>query len=177
MKKILTTLFLFCSLQLLSAQTVIIKGEKTNRALRWSDFSGEPDHNSSLFAYTYWYVRYQWAPFSFKADTVKWTVEVSLEFEKKSWHKPEKVSDSLLAHEQGHFTIGFLFARSFRERVNRTVFLRHTYERQIASIFQEELEKYRELERRYDKETEHFNNRPAQRKWDDYLKKEMAKPL
>lgn len=156
-------------------QTVIINGEKNNRPLRWQDFTGSPDHNSSLYAYTYWYVRYQWGPFAFKGDTVKWKVEVTLELEKRSWHKPEKVSDSLLAHEQGHFNIGLLFARAFQQRVNRTVFLRHNYESHIAAIFKEELEKYRELEERYDKETSHFNNRQAQYQWDHYFRKELAK--
>lgn len=156
------------------AQTVIINDEKTNRPLRWEDFTGSPDYNTSLYAYTYWYVSYKWGPFAFKGDTVKWKVEVTLELEKRSWHKPDKVSDSLLTHEQGHFHIGLLFARAFQQRVNRTVFLRQNYESQIAAIFKEELEKYQELERRYDKETSHFNNRAAQYRWDEYFRKELS---
>lgn len=156
------------------SQTVIINGEKTNRPLRWEDFTGTPDNSTDLFAYTYWYVSYKWGPFNFKGDTVKWKVEVTLELEKRSWHKPAKVSDLLLAHEQGHFNIGLLFARTFLQRVNNTVFFRQNYEARIAEIFNEELEKFRLLEMKYDKETDHFINRTEQQKWDAYFKKALA---
>lgn len=169
----LLTGMLFCNAGSLPAQTVIINGEKINRPLRWADFTGNPDNNTDLFAYTYWYVTYKWGPFSFKADTVKWKVEVTLELEKRSWQKPEKVSDSLLAHEQGHFNIGLLFARTFLQRVNNTVFFRHNYEARIAEIFKEELEKFRQLEIKYDQETDHFTNREQQQKWDAYFKKAL----
>jgi hypothetical protein len=165
---------MLCSTGESFAQTVIINGEKNNRPLRWADFTGNPDNNTDLFAYTYWYVTYKWGPFSFKGDTVKWKVEVTLELEKRSWQKSEKVSDSLLVHEQGHFNIGLLFARTFQQRVNNTVFLRHNYEAKIAEIFNEELEKFRQLEIKYDQETDHFTNREQQKKWDDYFKKALS---
>lgn len=157
----------------LSAQTVIINGEKTNRPLRWEDFTGSPDNNTDLYAYTYWYVSYKWGPFQYKGDTVKWKVEVILELEKRSWRKQDKVTDSLLQHEQGHFNIGLLFAAAFKKRVDKTPFFRHNYETRIAEIFREELEKYRALEKEYDKETEHFHNREQQKKWDRFLSKEL----
>lgn len=170
-------LFLIIALlagQLLAAQTVMINGEKTNRSLRWEDFKGAPDEHADLYAYTYWYVGYRWGPFTFKGDTVKWKVEVSLELEKRSWYKPGKVSDSLLAHEQGHFNIGLLLARSFQKRVDQTIFFRKNYEARIAEIFREEFAKYQALELQYDKETRHFHDREAQRNWDAYLQKELA---
>lgn len=154
-------------------QTVLIRGEKSSRPLTWDDFTGAPDPQSSLFAYTYWYVTYKWGPFSFSGDTVKWKVEVTLELEPRSWRKSDKVSDSLLAHEQGHFNIGLLFARSFRNRVGITVFFRHDYESRIAAIFREELERFREMEKKYDQETRHFHDRVQQKKWDAFLRKEL----
>lgn len=163
---------LFCITEGIS-QTVLIRGEKTSRSLTWDDFTGAPDHQSNLFAYTYWYVTYKWGPFGFSGDTVKWKVDVTLELEQRSWRKPDKVSDSLLAHEQGHFNIGLLFARTFRNRVNKTVFFRHDYERRIGEIFREELDRFREMETRYDRETRHFHDRVQQKKWDAYLKKEL----
>lgn len=158
-----------------SAQTVIISGEKTNRRLRWDDFTGQPDHSTGLYAYTYWYVSYKWGPFGFSRDTVKWNVEVILELEKRSWKKPDKISDSLLAHEQGHFDIGLLFAKAFRERVNATVFFRPNYQSRIAELFNEELEKFRKMESQYDRDTEHFHNREQQRKWNEFFEKELGK--
>ena len=170
----LLTACMLCTAVQSHAQTVIINGEKNNRPLRWADFTGDPDNNTGLYAYTYWYVTYKWGPFSFKGDTVKWKVEVILELEKRSWQKPSKVSDSLLAHEQGHFNIRLLFARTFLQRVNNTAFFRHNYEARIAEIFNEELEKFRKLEIKYDQETDHFTNRAQQLKWDEYFKKALS---
>ena len=155
------------------AQTVIIRGEKTSRPLTWDDFTGKPDQQSDLYAYTYWYVTYAWGPFRYSGDTVQWKVEVTLELEPRSWRKQDKVSDSLLAHEQGHFHIGWLFAKAFKKRVDQTVFFRHNYQSMIAGIFREELERFRELEARYDRETRHFHDRAQQKKWDTYLRNEL----
>lgn len=160
---------------MISAQTVLINGERTTRLLRWDDFTGTPDYNADLYAYTYWYVSYKWGPFPFKGDTAKIKIEVSVELEKRSWKKKDKVSDSLLTHEQGHFNIGWLFAIAFQQRVNSTVLFRHNYQSKIEELFNQELEKFREMERLYDKETRHFHNREQQKKWDLFFNKELEK--
>ena len=172
MKKILLALLLIRAADGYS-QTVIIHGEKTTRLLKWSDFTGTPDNSTDLYAYTYWFVTYKWGPFSFNGDTAKLQLEVTLELEKRSWKKQDKITDALLDHEQGHFNIGWLFAIAFQKRVNATVLLRNNYESVIAAIFREELEKYRQLERQYDKETNHFHDKQQQLKWNDYFQKEL----
>jgi len=159
----------------LSAQTVIINGEKTTRSLRWDDFTGPPDPTTALYAYTYWYVSYKWDAFQFNGDTARWKVKVTLELQKRSWKKPETVTDSLLEHEQGHFNIGWLLAIAFQQRVDQTVFFRQNYEQRAAEIFNEEFEKYRKLELQYDKETKHFHDREQQKKWNLFFKKELEK--
>lgn len=174
MKNVFLAVFLLLG-SALSAQTVIINGERTNRLLKWDDFTGTPDHSADLYAYTYWYVSYKWGAFPFKGDTVKWKVEVTLELEKRSWKKPDKISDSLLAHEQGHFHIGLLFAKAFQERVNATVFFRPDYQSRIEGIFNEERERFRQMELLYDKETAHFRNREQQKKWNEFFGKELGK--
>lgn len=176
MRKLILATILLCSVGL-SAQTVIINGEKTNRLLNWDDFNGEPDHSVDLYAYTYWYVGYKWDPFLFRGDTVNWKVEVTLTLEKRSWKKTDKVTPTLLEHEQGHFNIARLFAIAFQERVNNTVFFRRNYQTRIKEIFNEELEVCRIMEALYDKETEHFRNREQQKKWDLFLKEELEKYL
>jgi len=115
MKNTLLSILILLSLSL-SAQTIIINGEQTDRPLRWDDFTGTPDYSTNLYAYTYWYVSYQWAPFQFKGDTAKLKVEVSPELERRSWKKADKVSDSLLEHEQGHFNTGRLFYRCISKK-------------------------------------------------------------
>lgn len=174
MRKLALALLLLCSTAV-TAQTVIINGERTTRPLSWDDFMGEPDQSVDLYAYTYWYLSYKWDPFIFSRDTVKWKVDVTLELEKRSWKKGDKVTPALLEHEQGHFSIGRLCAIAFQQRVNNTVFFRHNYTSRIAAIFNEELAKFRKLEVQYDKETDHFHNREQQNKWNLYFKKELDK--
>lgn len=174
MRKLVLAFLLLCGTAI-TAQTVIINGERTNRPLNWDDFAGEPDQTADLYAYTYWYVSYKWGSFLFSKDTVMWNVEVTLELERRSWKKPDKVTPALLEHEQGHFSIGRLCAAAFQQRVNNTIFFRHNYNTRIAEIFNEELAKYRKLESQYDRETEHFHNREQQKKWDLYFKRELDK--
>jgi len=172
MRNFLAAFLLLCFFSA-SGQTVLINGEKTTRPIRWDDFTGTPDQSTNLFAYTYWNIRYNWDAFTYKGDTAQLKVNVIVELGKNSWKKTDKVTDSLLDHERGHFYIGWLCAIAFQKRVNAAVLLRQNYESVIAGIFNEELEKYRQMELLYDNETNHFYNRVQQRKWDLYFEKEL----
>lgn len=157
----------------IQAQTISINGDNSRRILRWEDFTGTPDGSANLDAYTYWNIYYNWDAFPFKGDTAKINVLVKFELGKNSWRKQEKVNDSLLEHEQGHFNIGLLCAIAFQKRINATILFRNNYQSRIKEIFNEELEKYRQMEELYDKETNHYFNRVQQKKWDQLLKKEL----
>ncbi|MGQ0738700.1 MAG: DUF922 domain-containing protein [Bacteroidota bacterium] len=153
----------------LYAQVVVINGEQTNRQLTWNDFRGAPDPASSHFAYTYWNIFYKYDAFDFKGDTAKWKVIISVELGSNSWKRKDKVTDTLLRHEQGHFNIGILCAMEIQEKADKTVFFRHDYQLRLVALIKEVIEKYRNVELQYDKETEHFFNRKQQWKWDNFF--------
>jgi Bacterial protein of unknown function (DUF922) len=152
-----------------SAQVIVINGEQTNRPLTWDDFRAAPDPASSHFAYTYWNIFYKYDAFDFNRDTAKWKVIISVELGNNSWKRKDKVTDTLLRHEQGHFNIGILCAMEIQEKVDHTAFFRADYETGLMAIIKEKIEKYRKIEQQYDHETEHFSNREQQWKWDRFF--------
>ena len=165
---------LFCAIiaspHFVSAQKILINGVEGSPQLTWEDFKGKPDKSSPFFAYTYWSVTYRYAPFSFKGDTVKWNVEIILDLTKDSWKKKDKLSDSLLKHEQGHFDIGVICAEECQSVVNATVFLKNTdYKYNLQRIVGNTVEKYKRMNAQYDIETNHGKNREAQKRWDTFF--------
>ena len=159
------------------SQKVFINGKEGDRPLNWGDFKGKPDNSSPFGAYTYTNFRTQPGSFSFKGDTVKWDqpVEYWVELGNDSWVKKEKCTDTLLQHEEGHFSIGKLLVLELNSRMNKTVFLKDNYKQQLMSISKEVSEKYRALEKAYDMEIEHSKNRAQQWKWDQRLKDELVR--
>ena len=167
-------LFFFIS-NLVFSQDVYINGIKKNRLLKWSDFSGEPDKNSPHDANTYWKINYSFKGASTKGDTAKinsLSIILTLD-ENLSWIKDEKQTDVLLKHEQGHFDIGLICQREIINKLNSTVFLKSDFQQKLQNIFSSILEKYRLLGLKYDEETDHSKNQPAQEKWNDFLKNEL----
>jgi len=159
------------------SQKVLINGKEGDRPLTWNDFKGKPDAGSPFGAYTYTQFRTQPGSFTFKGDTVKWDqpIEYWVELGKDSWVKKDKCSDSLLQHEEGHFSIGKLLVLELNIRMKNAVFLKDNYRQQLVAIPKEVSEKYHALEEAYDKETEHSKNRSQQWKWNQRLKEEMAR--
>jgi hypothetical protein len=161
-------LFLFDAIQ---AQKVIISGEEAARPLRWSDFSGKPDHNSPFFAYTWWNMDYSFTGARFSGDAA--TLEgfsVTLKLDpQNSWLKPGKESDELLKHEQGHFDVGLLCVKEFLERVKTASFSRTGYKTELQEIANSTLQKYKAMGEQYDRETNHSKSRDAQQKWNAFF--------
>ncbi|MBI5856238.1 MAG: DUF922 domain-containing protein [Sphingobacteriales bacterium] len=175
MKGLLAVLFIFSIQSAGKTQRVIIDGKESSPILTWDDFKGRPDEGSTYNAFTYWYVSYGYDAFQFKGDTAKWKVKVTLELENRSWKKDGKVNDSLLIHEQGHFDIGRICALEVQRKVDNTVFFRSNYAASLKQMVDEIIEKYRKMEKDYDKETDHYHNREQQKKWDNFFMKELDK--
>jgi len=152
-----------------SAQRIIIDGKETSRLLTWDDFKGRPDNAIAYYAFTYWNTTYKYDAFQFKGDTVKWQVQIAVELGKNSWKKKDKITDTLLKHEQGHFDIGILCAMEMQETINTTIFLKNNYQSKLSTLIREIAEKYKKMDLQYDEETNHYANREQQWKWDAFF--------
>ncbi|MBL7701650.1 MAG: DUF922 domain-containing protein [Ferruginibacter sp.] len=175
MKKYFCIILLISAANLLNAQDIIINGRKGNRLLTWNDFKGEPDMNSSHDALTFWNIDYGLKNIRQKGDTMKigeFTVTLSLEGD-QCWIKPQKKSERLLKHEQGHFDIGLICQHEIINTLNNTVFFKADFQQKINSIFSSLLNKYQSLGRQYDKETNHSINQQSQDTWNAFFDKEL----
>lgn len=175
MKKYFCIILLFFVSNSLSAQDIIINGKKGNRLLTWSDFKGEPDMNSYHDALTMWNIDYGLKNIILKGDTIKiGVIPVTLSLNgNECWVKPQKKSDRLLKHEQGHFDIGLICQREIINTLNNTVFLKADFQQKINSIFSSLLGKYHSMGQQYDKETNHSINQQSQDTWNAFFDKEL----
>lgn len=175
MKKYICAALLVFLSTLSFSQDIFINGVNKNRPLTWDDFKGTPDTNSTATAFTVWNINYSLTGVSFKGDTVKISnFAVKLEFdEKKSWSKPEKQTNNLLKHEQGHFDLGLICQREILRQLNNAVFLKADFQNKLQTIFSSALEKYRLLGLKYDAETAHSINQPAQDNWNVFFATEL----
>jgi hypothetical protein len=153
------------------SQDIIIGGVNKNRPLTWNDFKGAPDRGSSYDASTFWSITYNIKGISFRGDTAKidrFSVILTLD-ENLSWSKPEKQTNILLKHEQGHFDLALICQLEIIDQLNSLVLLKTNFKEKIPAIFSSILEKYRSLELKYDAETDHSKNQAAQDSWNNFI--------
>jgi hypothetical protein len=162
------------SIFLVKNQTQFHKGKIIeHRKLTWDDFTGIPDLNSKYDATTYWYVYYVYNAPVIKNGRVEIQFKVWCEFGSNSWVKkhakvgPEK--DELLYHEQGPYYLGRIAAKRIKKALEEGQYNITNYRRLTEKIFQTELAKYLEMEKKYDFETNHMYNRAAQKNGMHYL--------
>ncbi len=175
MRKCICLALLICSGTLAFSQDVIINGVNKNRPLIWADFTGEPDKGSPYDANTYWTITYNIKGISFKGDTAKisgFSIILTLQ-EKLSWSKPEKQTDILLRHEQGHFDLALICQHEIIRELNSTVFFKADFKDKIPAIFSTILQKYQSMELKYDEETGHSKYQSAQDTWNNFFVSEL----
>lgn len=175
----LSVCFLILSLMQVSAQQIIINGKAGNRPLVWNDFTGSPDQSSAFFANTFWNINYGYSGENFKGDNVTLKdLMVTLSFiGDRSWKKEDKVSDLLLKHEQGHFDIAILCQLEILATVKNTSLTKQDYKAQVKNIFRNALQKYTQLEDKYDAETAHSMNNQKQEEWNTFIHSEYERLL
>ena len=164
---------LFCNVEKCGAQAIDADEIIENNKLRWSDFAGPIDETSKYWARTNWRVAYKYKAF-FRKDTVTVDLIATPVLKATSWVLPDKKSDELLVHEQGHFDFGLLVAAEFEKAIKSTVLLRSDYSQKISFIFNSIIGNVKQLEIQYDEETNHMKNKKEQLRWNTKIS-EMLK--
>ncbi|MDX1406872.1 MAG: DUF922 domain-containing protein [Saprospiraceae bacterium] len=140
------------------------------RPLSWSDFQAAPDPGSGHAAGTYRGVKYI---YSYTMPERRFTFEVTAYFDPaRSWRKPDARSAYLLRHEQLHFDISELHARLLRKAFAQATFS-DRFEAEITALHAQNSEARREMQRRYDSETQHSNDRGAQGRWETLIRQRL----
>jgi uncharacterized protein DUF922 len=81
--------------------------------------------------------------------------------------------DDLLRHEQLHFDLTELAARKIRRELDRLVCLDPTNKAAVAKVIEELERAWLAEQARYDQETDHGTDQPAQREWDRRVRREL----
>lgn len=144
--------------------------------LNWSDFTGNIDKSSSFDANTNSGISYSWslrssegiADFLYKVETFF--------YPDLSWVKPGKESLRLLAHEQLHFDITELHGRKLGKIMDEFVpDLKADIKKVLEKIYQKNELERRQMQQKYDRETDHGQNEEAQTRWELFIKAELER--
>lgn len=149
------------------------------KTLGVNDFQGVPHRtNFAAVAYTNCSISYNYSVKRIKG-VFRIDFEVGMVMNKdKSWldrtrvKNPEMLAE-VLRHEQGHYAIAYLQQQEVLRKFNSTQFGRD-YSMVIADIFNRIDAKYQQLNKDYEEDTNHMQNRAQQAVWDRYLQKKVS---
>lgn len=147
----------------------------TRPMLSWDDFNGKPDHRSEWTAMTYSGIKLR---YEYKHQNKQHSVKVMLYpymDKARSWYKEEGHNDYTLAHEQRHFDITMLITHQLAEELRQAHYSTKNFAQQINNIHEQYLEKLRQMQDDYDKETNHGIHKVKQGVWNRKIARELGK--
>lgn len=170
--------FLSIVLVLMSISTYSQKDEKIawneNSALTWEDFRAEPDKTADYVASTNSGISYTWNYSTASGEPVLEHEVITNFYPNLSWVKDLDPEDSahILAHEQLHFDISELFARKLRKALDEYEIGRNI-RLDLKKIYSDIERKREEMQRLYDLETSHSQNREEEIKWQKLIAQQL----
>jgi hypothetical protein len=139
------------------------------RSVTWDEFHEVPTNpeggDEDAFISTAFPYTWDWENEgrSYRVSNVR--VEVRLRAG-ESWVVKGRQSDDLLSHEQGHYDITGLMGRDLAEDLSRvTASSESALKREVERIAQHYRTQGQALQRQYDRETNHGQNRSEQDRW------------
>ncbi len=140
--------------------------------LTWEDFKGRPDRSSPFVAMTNSGIVFSYQLTSDNGN-LSLTTEVEAQFHPQmSWHKPEKVNDHVLQHEQGHFNITEIHARKLKKAFAGYMVTKN-YEKELTAVFTRIKGERQAMQDRYDKETNHSQIKEKEAEWQTLINNEL----
>ncbi|MDQ6815723.1 MAG: hypothetical protein M3040_18485 [Bacteroidota bacterium] len=154
-------------------QTDVIKWNKDVK-IEWSDFKGKTDEKSAFAAMSAvgFYYKYNTAV-NGNVYKIKFTTEATFD-RTRSWSKKNSHTPVILKHEQLHFDIAELVARAFKREAEHSVYSKY-YKNEIGRIFDKYSLTLQQLQRKYDLQSMHSNNKAKQNDWQRIIHEELQK--
>jgi hypothetical protein len=136
--------------------------------LTWGDFLGKVDSSSPYSASTVSGIVYK-----FRLSSEGYSDSITAVFYRsESWVSVQKDAAALV-HEQGHFDITEIYARTLRKRLREFVPGRGSLGKQLKQLYDAvEVERVA-TETLYDTETEHSADRKQQANWNERIREEL----
>ena len=139
--------------------------------IEWADFQGKPNTEKSIAAQSSIGL-----PYSFISDGEgEMTVMINVCFIKnESWSKIDKRNNVLLRHEQLHFNIAELNRRMIVKNLLEATFTKENHRELLDEIVKDGwLKAYREMQDKYDAETNYSRNFREQINWNRFVEQEL----
>lgn len=129
------------------------------RRLAWNDFEAPVNKNSDAAANTSTYLGLE-----YNVRNNVFNYKVACRFSKnKSWGLVK--NEWILRHEQGHFDITEIFARTLHKAVGEYKFNKDNYRADLDKIYKEVLTQKEQLQSLYDRESDYSRNKEKQEEW------------
>ncbi len=142
--------------------------------LTWDDFQGTPKEGSDYVASTNSGISFSFS-YTKREDRIDFDYTIESNFYPKlSWYKRGAVSDYILKHEQTHFDISELHSRMLRKEMETRTFSNNIKE-EVQDLYQSIETRRKEMQRRYDKETDHSQISEAEFAWRDFVAEQLTK--
>lgn len=157
---------------------VLVSKAQTYHQLNINDFQGVPQPNTGNIAYTNCLVNFNYQPI-YSGGSYHLTFNVNMKMNKdRSWIDRSLITSNdvlaeVLKHEQGHYIFAFLMQQELARAFNSTRF-NSNYQQQVNTIYANIVKKYGQLNRDYDDDTSHMQNRKQQQAWDLYFKSQLG---
>ena len=143
--------------------------------LEWSDFQGRPRINGDVVAVTASGLSFVYSTKKYADGRVAYDFEVTAHFyPERSYYLKDLVTDITLKHERLHFDITELHARKFRAQVKATRFTQNI-DAEMEQIHREINDELREMQRKYDEETDHSRVIEHQIIWNKMIAEALEK--
>ena len=139
--------------------------------IEWADFQGKPNTEESIAAQSSIGL-----PYSFISDGEgEMTVMINVCFIKnESWSKIDKRNNVLLQHGQLHFNIAELNRRMIVKNLLEATFTKENHRELLDEIVKDGwLKAYREMQDKYDAETNYSRNFREQINWNRFVEQEL----
>ncbi len=147
----------------LKANEVIYYNPST--PLTWSDFKGVPKPTGQTVALTASGFGYSVSASS-GSNGAEINIAVYCYFSKpKSWVAPNSANAYILSHEQHHFDITYIFAKSFYEQIKKEKLTIANLNNTISKIYTQCSTQMSALQAEYDASSSHGINREMQESW------------
>lgn len=143
--------------------------------LSWSDFRAAPQEDVDAVAITASGLSSSLSARTTSTRLVDYTITITANFyPDKSWYKPERVDEIVLAHEQLHFDITELNARKLRKKIAEYNFTLNI-KSELNILVNNANKELAVMQEQYDSQSNYSMEIEGQKKWQIYVRNELKK--
>ncbi|MDX1470837.1 MAG: DUF922 domain-containing protein [Flavobacteriaceae bacterium] len=148
---------------------------KNDLQLTWDDFKGEAKLESGAVAVTASGITFSYSVKRTNDRIIAFDAIVNAHFyPENSWYLKDKTNDQILKHEQLHFDITELHVRMLRKKISELK-VSQSIKEELHELHLEANNLLREMQNKYDLESDNSINRVNQLEWEAFIESELKR--